>query len=659
MYAEVVLSKAAERIDKIYHYAIPERLLPKIKIGQAVAIPFGRRRETGYITGFVERAEVEQVREIEEIVSEQLLFNEHQVKLANWVAEYYCAFRLSALRLVMPPGKKNIKGLKTKTRKRQAEARAEGESLGPALTADQQMAVGRIVCSIEKSAGGTFLLFGVTGSGKTEVYMKSVQQALAQGKSSIIMVPEIALTPQLVQRFKARFGDGIALVHSDLTGAKRRREWERIASGEARIILGARSAIFAPAVNLGLVVVDEEYERSYKQDNAPRYHVREAANYLASLTGATIILGSATPSVETYYQSEKNNLVKLTLPKRIDSRPLPPVEIVDMRREKGGLLSKRLSDELRQTLERGEQAILFINRRGYFTYVQCRDCGFPLHCPHCSISLTYHSSEKKLLCNRCGFNTPPPPRCPQCNGHSLGYFGTGTQRIENEVADVFPAARILRYDRDSVSKRGSHESFFAVFAEGKADVLIGTQMVAKGLDVARVTLVGVVSADTALNLPDFRSAEYTFQLLTQVAGRAGRHNLPGKVIVQTHMPDHYSIQAAAKQDYGLFYRQEIVHRRELGYPPFSRLISLLFTGVEASRTMRAAEEVGRLIMAKKPDGILGPAPAVINKLHGEWRYRLLIKGEMEEGRAIVKKILKEYKPEGVHIAIDVDPLNLL
>lgn len=659
MYAEVILSKAAERIDKIYHYAVPEALLPIIKTGQPVAIPFGKRQEIGYVIGFVEKAEVEKIKEIAEIIAAKPLFNENQVKLANWIAEYYCAFRLSALRLVMPPGKKDVKSLKSKPRGLKAEAKAERAISGPDLTVDQAKAVGAITASLLVGAGAHFLLFGVTGSGKTEVYMKSVEQALSQGKSSIIMVPEIALTPQLVQRFKARFGAGIALVHSDLTGAKRRQEWDRIACGEAKIILGARSAIFAPATNLGLIVIDEEYERSYKQDNAPRYHVRETAAYLASLTKATIVLGSATPAVETYYQAEQGNLRVLALPERIDARPLPPVEIIDMRRERGGLLSKKLRDELRLTLERGEQAILFINRRGYFTYVQCRDCGFALQCPHCSISLTYHSSDQLLRCNRCGYSVAPPKSCPQCNSLSLGYFGTGTQRIENEVAEVFPAARILRYDRDSVSKRGSHEAFFSVFAEGKADVLIGTQMVAKGLDVAKVTLVGVVSADTAINLPDFRSAEYTFQLLTQVAGRAGRHKLPGKVIVQTHVPDHYAILAAAKQDYELFYRQEIVHRQELGYPPFSRLISLLFTGVEATRTLKAAEEVGRLIMAVKREGVLGPAPAVIGKLHGEWRYRLLIKGELEESRSVIKKILNDFKPEGVSLTIDVDPMNLL
>jgi len=668
MFAEVVLSRVSRGIDKIFHYSIPAELESRLKIGHQVLIPFGSRREIGYVVGFAQKAEVKKVKDILRITSERPVFTREQVELARWMADYYDSFFLTALRLVMPPGTKGKEGRKSNVERRTQEKKilrstfdVPRSTLQLALTPEQQAAVDAIVKAIDARTSDKFLLYGVTGSGKTEVYMQAIAHVLEKGKSAIVLVPEISLTPQLIQRFSARFGDHIAVLHSHLTQKQRAQEWGRVASGEARIVLGARSAVFAPVRELGLVVLDEEFETTYKQDQSPRYHAREVAFFRAGQHGAAVVLGSATPSIETYYRAEEREYQKLVLSKRIDDRPLPPVEVVDMRKKGNFLLSGRLRQELKNTLEKGEQVILFINRRGFFTFVMCKECGFTIECPHCAISLAYHSEERRVRCNRCGYSNEAPASCPRCHSSSIRYFGIGTQRIEKEVADVFPAARILRYDRDSVSKRGSHETFFAAFAEGKADVLIGTQMVTKGLDVGRVTLVGVVSADTALHLPDFRSGEHTFQLLTQVAGRAGRHQLPGKVIIQTHQPDNYVIRTAVNHDYAAFYREEIEHRRELNYPPFSRLISLMITGPELKKVIRISEDLEGFLKKRWEEGVLGPAPAVIPRLRGEWRYHLLLKGTHlgKMRRAVTDTLEKAVIPAEVKVAVDVEPMNML
>lgn len=680
MFAEVILSKVSRNIDKIYHYKIPESLAQKAQIGAQVLIPFGRRREIGYIVGLLEKTTIKGIKEIVKVTSEYPLFTKEQVDLARWLADYYYSFFITALRMVMPPGTAGLESRKTSTSSVESlkvvsskqqkknllstdDSRLTTYQVQSHLhpTEEQKKALDMINSAVDANQPEKILLYGITGSGKTEVYLQAIEHVLKQGKSAIVTVPEIGLTPQLIQRFRGRFQDHIAVLHSHMTVKQRILEWERVASGEASIVLGTRSAIFAPVKNLGLIVIDEEYEMTYKQEKSPRYHVREVAFKLSEQYQAVVIMGSATPSIETYYHAESGEYKRIVLPRRIDDRPLPPVEVIDMREGKDYLLSKRLRKELKETLSKGEQAILFINRRGYFTFVMCRECGFTIECPKCSVSLTYHSGDRKLRCNRCGFSSEAPIICPRCQSSSIKYFGTGTQRIEKEVAEVFPAARILRYDRDTVSKRGSHEVFFSAFAQGKADVLVGTQMVTKGLDVANVTLVGVVSADTALQLPDFRAAEHTFQLLTQVAGRAGRHHLPGKVIIQTYSPEHYAIQAAAKHDYEEFYKQEISHREEVGYPPFSKLVSLLIAGLEAKKVEKVAEDLERFLMKRLSEGVLGPAPATIPKLRGEWRYRILLKGKDLKNirRAVVETLGKIVIPSEIKVAVDVEPMNML
>ncbi|MFC1568477.1 primosomal protein N' [Candidatus Margulisiibacteriota bacterium] len=670
MFAEIILSKVSRGIDKIFHYSIPAELEGRLKIGHQVVVPFGRRQEVGYVVGFVKEAEVKQVKDILRIASELPVFTEEQVELARWLADYYNSFFLTALRLVMPPGTGRLESGKlkvdsrTQERKNKISKTPEADyKISPAFapSAEQQAALTAIKAAVDLGKTEKFLLYGITGSGKTEVYMQAIAHVLAKGKSAIVLVPEISLTPQLVERFSGRFGDHIAVLHSHLKPKQRVEEWQRVASGQARIILGARSAIFAPVKDLGMIVIDEEFETTYKQDKSPRYHAREVAFYLADKHQAAVVLGSATPSIETYYHAENGDYKKLVLSKRIDDRPLPPVEVVDMRKKGNFLLSERLRQELKQTLEKGEQAILFINRRGFFTFVMCRECGFTVECPNCAISLAYHSDQRKVRCNRCDYSANAPASCPRCNSGKISYYGIGTQRIEQEVAQVFPAARILRYDRDSVNKRGSHEAFFAAFAQGKADVLIGTQMVTKGLDVGKVTLVGVVSADTALHLPDFRSAEHTFQLLTQVAGRAGRHHLPGKVIIQTHQPDHYVIKAAVTHDYETFYRREIEHRRELNYPPFNQLISLMVSGPEIKSVIKISEDLEKFLKTRVGDGILGPAPAVIPRLRGEWRYHLLLKGDdlAKMRQAVSETMTKAVIPSEIKVMVDVEPMSML
>ena len=651
MFAEVVLAKVTRHLDKAFHYSIPKELESKLQIGHEVVVPFGRRQTIGYVIGFVDKPDVARVKDIIKISSEIPLFSEKQLELAKWIAEYYCSFLSSALKLMMPP-----QGKTSNSQPQTSKQITNTKSQIPNLTAEQQQAVEEIL----RAENDKFLLYGVTGSGKTEVYMRVIARVLEQGESAIVLVPEIGLTPQMVERFVGRFGDHVALLHSSLTLKQRSIEWQRVAKGSARIVLGTRSAIFAPVKNLGVIVIDEEFENSYKQDRSPRYHAREVAFFLAEQHNAVVVMGTATPSIETYYQAELGNYKKLVLSERIDSRPMPTVEIVDMRKAKGFILSDRLRQALKETLERKEQAILFINRRGYFTFVMCKDCGYTVKCPACSVALTYHTTEKQLVCNHCGLKVAAPAICPQCNSSSLIYLGTGTQRIEKEVADICPTARVLRYDRDAVTRRGSHELIFQTFGQGRADVLIGTQMVTKGLDVAKVTLVGIVAADTALYLPDLRSAEHTFQLLTQVAGRAGRHHLPGKVIIQTHNPEHYAICAAAKHDYEEFYAQEIKHRQELGYPPFSKLVSILVSGKTESKVNKIIEDIKVFLKKRIHEGVLGPAPAVLPRVRGEWRYHILIKStDLDKiRRAIAETLEKVVVPVDIRVVVDVEPMSL-
>ena len=515
-----------------------------------------------------------------------------------------------------------------------------------------------------------YLLYGITGSGKTEIYLRAVHEVLAQNKQAIILVPEIALTPQTVRRFAARFPGRVSVMHSGLNGGERYDVWRRARAGAIDVIVGPRSAIFAPLNRLGLIVLDEEHEASFKQEHRPFYHAREGALEMARLTGAATILGSATPSLESWAHALRGEYQLLTLPHRILGhvqyieaqqsryhiqatayRPadadaaryaeMPKVEIVDLRAEiKSGnphIFSRRLQSALSDVLARGEQAILFLNRRGAATFVMCRDCGPVLNCPRCEWPLTYHESVQPstatpmLICHTCNRREPQPARCPECGSTRIRYFGSGTQKVERELADLFPAARILRWDRDTTTGKGSHELILQAFIDRQADILVGTQMIAKGLDLPLVTLVGVISADTNLHLPDFRSSERTFQLLAQGVGRAGRSLLGGRAIIQTYAPDHYAVETAAQHDYEAFAQRELEFRRQVGYPPYTRLARLLVRDVQAGRAQQEAEKIATeldALLTRKgiaPGSIIGPAPCFFAKIRDQYRWHIALR----------------------------------
>ena len=640
MFAEVVLTKTSSFLDKTYDYSIPATLLPSVKIGIKVEIPFGKRTTQGYVVGLKEESSVPGIKAILRIVDETVLFGPNVVSIDRWLADYYHAFFLRALNLFLPP-----KG-KAPITKNQISSNYQPPKFQ--LTQEQTAALNTIFRAIDENRPEVFLLHGVTGSGKTEVYLRAVEHLLLQGKSAITLEPEIGMTPQLIERFQERFGDNCVVLHSHLTLKERRAAWWRVAAGQGKIVLGTRLALFAPVKNLGLIVIDEEYENSYKSDMSPRYNTRDVAQKF----GVPVVLGSATPAVETYYLADMGKYHKLVLSHRIDHRPLPPVTVVDMRRELAqknfSMLSSELRDSLQETLARGEQAVLFINKRGYYTFVMCRECGKTLECPHCAASLIYSSQAAALACNYCGYSIKQPPLCPNCQSSLLKFFGGGTQKLEDEINKLFPQARILRVDQDSVKQRGSHEAIFHKFSRGEADILLGTQMVTKGLDLPKVTLVGVVAADGALYQPDFRAAERTFQLITQVAGRAGRHHLPGKVIVQSYNPSHYAIIAAAKHDYQQFYQQEIEQRREMIYPPFTNLISIIVEAASKKAGFEFAQDLARGIQGT----VLGPIPATIARARGKWRFQILLKGVDPLGLQL------PVPPTGINISLDVDPASL-
>ena len=558
----------------------------------------------------------------------------------------------------------------------------------PPLTDAQARATAEIGHHLQARDGQTLLLHGVTGSGKTEVYLDAVAQTLALGRNALILLPEIGLTAQVLDLFKARFGaDEVAVLHSALSLGERHDEWRRIQSGEARVVVGARSAVFAPVPHLGLIVLDEEHDGSYKQDSNPRYHARDAAQFRAAQTGATVILGSATPSLESFYQAKAGKYGLISLGERIDSRPLPPVAVVDLREEMKAVpapavktaegkqerpeppprsvFGAELAAALGCCLERREQAILFLNRRGFASFLLCRDCGFTFHCPNCDVSLTYHHAGRYLQCHHCDFRRHIPEVCPTCGGLRLRPFGVGTEKVEDAVRRLLPQARTLRMDRDTMSRKGAHAETLRAFKRGEADILIGTQMVAKGLDFPNVTLVGVVSADTALNIPDFRAPERAFQLLTQVAGRAGRGKIPGQVIVQTFSPEHESVLFAAGHDYLGFYAQAIGERQELGYPPFAHMANLIFTDEsedEARKRSYRMANVLRAHLGADPNvKLLGPVACPLSRLRGRYRWHLALRAPAKETLlALLRTALAEMtSAERLGLALDMDPLSML
>ncbi|MFB4211071.1 primosomal protein N' [Shouchella sp. JSM 1781072] len=534
------------------------------------------------------------------------------------------------------------------------------------LTENQQLVLDEISEPIDKEIHTTMLLHGVTGSGKTEIYLQAIAKVLEKGQQAIMLVPEISLTPLMVDRFKARFGDLVAIMHSGLSNGEKYDEWRKIHRKEVSVVVGARSAVFAPFDQLGIIIIDEEHETSYKQEEAPRYHTRDVAIYRGESHRAPVILGSATPSIESFARAKKGNYKLLSLGERINARPMPDVTIVDMRQElrngNRSMFSTALLDGLKERLNRGEQTVLFLNRRGYSTFVMCRDCGYVATCDYCDISYTYHRKGHALKCHYCGDEKPMPTKCHECESEHIRFFGSGTQKVEEELYKYFPEAKVIRMDVDTTRKKGSHKALLDAFGQGKGDILLGTQMIAKGLDFPNITLVGVLAADSMLHIPDFRSAERTFQVLEQVAGRAGRAELTGEVIVQSYTPDHYSIQLVKQHDYEQFYANEMQIRKQGGYPPYYFMALVTISDEDLASVIKASGKIAAYFKQALSDEtiILGPVVSPIARIKDRYRYQCVIKYRHEPKlHDTLEAVLNHYQRDKTNkrlaISMDVHP----
>ena len=730
LYAEVIINSEALEIDRPFTYKVPEEFNNEIKIGQIVKVPFGKGNKTseGFILNLKNDDNIKfKTKNIAAILVKDPVIDEDDINLIEFLREKTLCKYIDAFRLLIPVGimkgakakkkkvivlknedlsniknpdgyKKIVEFFKTNSGKYTKSElinehsisqyklnklienevlsieeesvfryndRVYNKDSAKTLTIEQE----NIVREYINSDDTMFLLKGVTGSGKTEVYMKLVERVLLEGKSAIILVPEIALTPQMIERFKGRFGVNVALFHSKLSDGERFDEWFRVKEGKAKVIVGARSAIFLPAKNLGLIIIDEEHENTYKSEQNPKYQTKEVAEYLSELKGCKVILGSATPSIETYYRALTGEMKLLELNSRVDNKAMPPMKVIDMRNElKGGnksLFSRELFIAIQERLKRKEQIILFLNRRGFSTFVSCRSCGYVFKCDECDISMTYHKNGL-LICHYCGKTKREPRECPKCHSKYVKFFGAGTQRVEEEVKKYFNNVRILRMDVDTTRDKHSYERIYNTFKNGEADILIGTQMVSKGLDFKNVTLVGILAADMSINIPDYRAAERTFQIITQVAGRAGRGDKQGEVLIQTYTPQHYSLQYAVNYDYEGFYEKEFTVRAMMKYPPFGKL--LLINGTSKKEEL-LKNFMHKITMMIKPlvescldIEILGPIPCMISKVKENYRWQIVIKGEFDSYFSKnIKEILYDENKNvynDIRISMDINPNNL-
>lgn len=730
LYAEVIINSEALEIDRPFTYKVPEEFNNEIKIGQIVKVPFGKGNKTseGFILNLKNDDNIKfKTKNIAAILVKDPVIDEDDINLIEFLREKTLCKYIDAFRLLIPVGimkgakakkkkvivlknedlsniknpdgyKKIVEFFKTNSGKYTKSElinehsisqyklnklienevlsieeesvfryndRVYNKDSAKTLTIEQENIIREYINSDDKM----FLLKGVTGSGKTEVYMKLVERVLLEEKSAIILVPEIALTPQMIERFKGRFGVNVALFHSKLSDGERFDEWFRVKEGKSKVIVGARSAIFLPAKNLGLIIIDEEHENTYKSEQNPKYQTKEVAEYLSELKGCKVILGSATPSIETYYRALTGEMKLLELNSRVDNKPMPPMKVIDMRNElKGGnksLFSRELFIAIQERLKRKEQIILFLNRRGFSTFVSCRSCGYVFKCDECDISMTYHKNGL-LICHYCGKTKREPRECPKCHSKYVKFFGAGTQRVEEEVKKYFNNVQILRMDVDTTRDKHSYERIYNTFKNGEADILIGTQMVSKGLDFKNVTLVGILAADMSINIPDYRAAERTFQIITQVAGRAGRGDKQGEVLIQTYTPQHYSLQYAVNYDYEGFYEKEFTVRAMMKYPPFGKL--LLINGTSKKEEL-LKNFMHKITMMIKPlvescldIEILGPIPCMISKVKENYRWQIVIKGEFDSYFSKnIKEILYDENKNvynDIRISMDINPNNL-
>jgi primosomal protein N' (replication factor Y) len=657
--------------DRVYDYVLPEGI--SAAVGCRVVVPFGKGEKSreAIIAAITEMPETvireKKLKSILRVADDSPILSNEALETAAWMKTSTLCTYYDAAKCFLPPGESvSLSEKPRKTRKKVSETKpekTEPNSSAFVLNNDQTAAYDGISALIKSGKPSATLLYGVTGSGKTAVFIKLIEDRVKSGQSVIMLVPEIALTPQLTAKFADIFGNRIALLHSGLTNAARAKEFYRIKNSEADIVIGTRSAVFAPAKNLGLIIIDEESEHTYISESTPRYSAKEVAKKRCAENGAALVLASATPSVESYYYAKTGRYSLFTLAERFsknDSAALPAVEIVDIYRDNyyadSTVFSEKLAEAIYANLEKGEQTILLLNRRGYNTVAVCRSCKNAVICPNCSVPLTFHRDKKKLLCHYCGFAAPKADVCPKCGSETLSFIGTGTQKIEEELGKYFASARILRMDADTVTDRGTYERSFAAFENGEYDIMLGTQMIAKGLDFPNVTLSAVISADAALYTGDFRSYERTFSLITQLTGRSGRGTRPGKAIIQTSVPSHYILSLAAAQDYPAFYREEIEARKLLLYPPFCGICSLAFISAESERAKAAsrffAERLKQKMSERNPDfplRILGPEKHIIEKIGGKYRYNLLLKTRFcNEFRTFIAELyaetytLKEY-----------------
>lgn len=718
-------------LDREFDYAVPDNLEATVALGSRVSIPFGRSVRTGYVVGFPETAAHPSLKSILGVVDNKPFIDEKMIELTRWIGGYYCASVEQSIRTALPGAVRRhgakfkeqlfvslidentatlsaaqaavvealraratamplselthalgISASPVRTLEKKGIVRVGPESVLRAPLADltilptqplelmpqQAEALSLIRKSVDAGEPPVVLLFGVTGSGKTEVYLQAIVHVLERDQGVIVLVPEISLTPQTVERFVSRFGKRVAVLHSHLSEGERHDEWHRIRDGKADIVIGARSAIFAPVKRLGLIVVDEEHEPSYKQEEAPRYNARDVAVMRGRLEQCSVVLGSATPSLESWHNARQGKYGLACLPDRADNRRMPHVRIVDMRVEtqRAGHLSvfsRELIDAIRGRIERAEQTILFLNRRGFATSLICPKCGYVAKCEQCSVSMTYHRQDDRMHCHICGAAAPAPQRCPACSDPSFKMAGVGTQRVESIVTKLFPHARIQRMDSDVTKRKDAYERIFGDFRSGKIDILIGTQMIAKGLHFPNVTLVGVVYADLGLHIADFRAGERTFQLLAQVAGRAGRGVVAGEVIVQTYTPFHPALQAARRIDFEGFCDQEAEFRRELSYPPFSRVVCVTLRGPAEEVVAYCATVLGGRIRAQAAARVkmAEPCPAPLARAKGQYRYQIMMRcPSVKAMTEPIEAVLKDFKlPKDLVCTVDVDALNLM
>lgn len=712
----VLVELSNKNIDRVFDYSVPDCFLDKIKLGIRVKVPFGKMELEGFVVEIKGSSDVE-IKDILDVIDDEAILNSELLELGKKMQEATLATLISCYQIMLPKALKakngqvinkkfdtyyylnkdivcygklsasqekiinlcmekefvlrkelvdiSLSSLNTLIKKNiLLEKKLEHYRLSynekieakKELTNDQKLVVDEVLAN---TGYFPYLLFGVTGSGKTEVYMELIEDSLNKGKTSIVLVPEISLTPQMVLRFQKRFGDNIAAIHSALSDGEKYDEWRRIVSGEAKIVIGARSAIFAPLNNIGMIIIDEEHSDSYKQDDSnPRYNAKDIALLRGKYHNCPVIMGSATPSLEVFARAKKGVFKLLELPNRINGKSLPHINIVDMNEmisKTKGHFSPVLLEAISARLLKNEQIILLLNRRGYSSFVTCKNCGYTFKCPNCDITLTYHKSSRTLRCHYCGYGTKVYDTCPECHEKSINDLGVGTEKIEEELNKLFPESKILRMDFDTTSRKGMHEKMIKDFKNHEYDILLGTQIVSKGLDFDNVTLVGVINADTSLNIPDFRSSETTFSLLAQVAGRAGRSDKEGEVVIQTFNPEHYAIQYTKRYDYLGFYNKEMSIRRELKYPPYYYICYVKISGKDNKYIYEESLKITKLFHNKLINMIiLGPSPCTIFKLNNIYRYGIILKYKSDEGlREVLNKVIEHYK-DNRNIKIDVN-----